>query len=100
MWAWSASALCCRAATAANIKLQVVPFKAGYHPAMVGSFTVLGFEDPKVGPIVHIGALGSATVIDDQQRVRIYEEAWTDLMGTAASHDRSITMIRQAAKEM
>ncbi|MFC5666391.1 helix-turn-helix domain-containing protein [Kitasatospora misakiensis] len=87
-------------ATTANIKLQVVPFRAGFHPAMIGSFTVLSFDDPKVGPIVHIGALGSATVIDDRERVRIYEETWSDLTGTAESHDRSSRMIKQAAKEL
>ncbi|MET8626167.1 helix-turn-helix transcriptional regulator [Kitasatospora sp. NPDC004669] len=87
-------------ATEANIKLQVVPFTAGFHPAMTGSFTVLSFEDPKVGPIVHIEALGSATVIGDRERVRGYEDTWADLIGTAASHDRSISMLKQAAKEM
>jgi transcriptional regulator with XRE-family HTH domain len=86
-------------ATAANIKLQVVPFRSGFHPAMTGSFTMLSFEDPKVGPIVHIEALGSATVIDDRERVRGYEGTWDDLIGTAASHDRSISMLKQAAKE-
>ncbi|MFJ9697943.1 helix-turn-helix domain-containing protein [Kitasatospora sp. NPDC101183] len=86
-------------ATQANIKLQVVPFSAGFHPAMTGSFTVLSFEDPKVGPIVHIEALGSATVIDDRERVRGYEDTWDDLIGTAASHDRSISMLKRAAKE-
>ncbi|MFI9363953.1 helix-turn-helix domain-containing protein [Kitasatospora sp. NPDC053057] len=87
-------------ATAANVKLQVVPFRSGFHPAMTGSFTMLSFEDAKVGPIVHIEALGSATVIDDRERVRGYEDTWADLIGTAASHDRSIRMLKQAAKEM
>ncbi|MFJ2190929.1 DUF5753 domain-containing protein [Kitasatospora sp. NPDC087861] len=84
-------------ATAANIKLQVVPFRSGFHPAMTDSFTMLSFEDAKVGPIVHIEALGSATVIDDRERVRGYEDTWADLIGTAAGHDRSISMLKEAA---
>lgn len=87
-------------ATTANIKLQVVPFSGGYHPAMSGSFTILSFADPKVKPLVHVETLRSATVIDDAERVLDYEDVWSDLVGTAASHDASVRMIKQAIEEL
>ncbi|WP_280666600.1 MULTISPECIES: helix-turn-helix domain-containing protein [unclassified Kitasatospora] len=87
-------------ASTPNIKLQIVPFAAGFHPAMTGAFTMLTFEDPKVGPLIHLEALSSTTVIDDRERVRRYEESWADLIATAASRDESVRIVTQAAKEL
>lgn len=37
-----------------NVILQVLPFGAGAHPAMVGSFVVLDFPDPADPELVYV----------------------------------------------
>lgn len=83
-----------------NVKLQVVPFAAGGHPGMNGSFTVLTFKDPTVSPIVYMETMVSTSVIDRPEDVERYDDAWSDLQGTAASRDESLKIIMSAAKEL
>jgi transcriptional regulator with XRE-family HTH domain len=82
-----------------NVRLQVVPFKAGVHPGMSGPFIVLTFPDAAIKPIVYLENLASAGVTSKPEDVAKYERAFTDLIATALGHEASLSLIEEVRKE-
>ncbi|WP_436738018.1 helix-turn-helix domain-containing protein [Streptomyces sp. BBFR102] len=80
-----------------TVRVQVVPFKAGIHAGMDGSFTLLKFED--ASPIVYLENLVGASVMRRRADVAQYEEAFTDLQILAVGPQESLGMIKDAIKE-
>lgn len=83
-----------------NITIQVLPFSAGPHPAMDGSFVIIEFPEPADPDVVylesHTGSLylEAATVIDR------YNLVFNHLRAKALDTEQSRVMIVQAAKEL
>jgi transcriptional regulator with XRE-family HTH domain len=55
-----------------NVTLQVLPFAAGAHPAMVGAFSVLRFADQELPDIVYVEHLNNASYLDRREDVERY----------------------------
>jgi Domain of unknown function (DUF5753)/Helix-turn-helix domain len=55
-----------------NVTLQVLPFAAGAHPAMVGAFSVLRFPDQELPDIVYVEHLNNAAYLDKRGEVERY----------------------------
>ena len=55
-----------------NITVQVLPFTAGAHPAMLGSFTVMQFTDPSDRDVVYLEAETGALYLEKPEDVRRY----------------------------
>jgi transcriptional regulator with XRE-family HTH domain len=55
-----------------NITLQVVPFRAGGHPAAGGPFTILRFAEPDLPDIVYLEQLTSAVYLDKKHETDTY----------------------------
>jgi transcriptional regulator with XRE-family HTH domain len=55
-----------------NVTLQVLPFAAGAHPAMVGAFSVLRFADQELPDVVYVEHLSNATYLDRREEVERY----------------------------
>jgi transcriptional regulator with XRE-family HTH domain len=55
-----------------NVTLQVLPFGAGAHPAMVGAFSVLRFSDPELPDVVYLEHLTNASYLDKRDEVERY----------------------------
>src|SRR6266498_3250265 len=60
------------AASLPRVTLQVLPFGAGAHPAMVGAFTVLRFEDAELPDVVYLEHLTNAVYLDKREEVEHY----------------------------
>jgi hypothetical protein len=60
------------ATTLPQVTLQVLPFGAGAHPAMVGAFTVLRFEDRELPDVVYVEHLTSALYLNKREEVDQY----------------------------
>jgi hypothetical protein len=83
-----------------NVRVQVIPFKAGVHPAMDGPFTVMQFKERQgLKPIIYLENLAGALVVRTPPDVEHYQEAFTDLQATALSPVDSLHMIKAALKE-
>ncbi|WP_165984366.1 helix-turn-helix transcriptional regulator [Streptomyces sp. YIM 98790] len=83
-----------------NVRVQVVPFRAGRHPGMNGSFHVLHFpEGAALKSIVYLENLADAWVGRQQADVERYEEAFTDLQALAPGPQESLDMIKKAIEE-
>ena len=63
----------------ANVTVQVLPFDAGVHPAMVGPFTVMTFPDPDDLGVVNVENATGALFLEDPAELRVYDEIWSTL---------------------
>ncbi|MGI5349755.1 helix-turn-helix domain-containing protein [Streptomyces sp. CA-250714] len=83
-----------------NVRVQVVPFKLGLHPAMSGPFVVLRFSDRAVPRhIVYLENLAGAWVYRKEGDVERYVEAFADLQALAPGPHESLNLIKKAVKE-
>jgi transcriptional regulator with XRE-family HTH domain len=81
----------------ANVTVQVLPFDAGVHPAMVGSFTTMTFADPDDLGIVNLENAAGALFLEDPTELRIYDEIWGTLQASALSADDSQAFLRSTS---
>jgi Domain of unknown function (DUF5753) len=68
-----------------EVTLQVLPFDAGPHPAMLGAFVLLKFDEPVAPDIVYIEALGGDLFLDDEASIKRYASTFEHLRASAAS---------------
>jgi transcriptional regulator with XRE-family HTH domain len=55
-----------------NVTVQVLPYTAGAHPAMLGSFTLMQFPDPADRDVVYLEAETGALYLEKPEDVRRY----------------------------
>jgi hypothetical protein len=55
-----------------NVTLQILPFDAGAHPAMLGTFTILRFPDRELPDVVYLEHLTNAVYLDKRDEVERY----------------------------
>jgi hypothetical protein len=84
------------AAARPNLTLQVVPFGAGGHAAVGGSFTILRFDDSDLPDVVYTEQLTGALYFDKRTDVEAYTEAM-DLLSVVAATPARTTAILTAA---
>ena len=61
------------------VTLQILPFRAGAHPAMGGPFTILRFAEPDLADVVYIEQLTSALYLDKPAEADSYLEVMDQL---------------------
>jgi transcriptional regulator with XRE-family HTH domain len=83
-----------------NVRVQVVPFRAGHHPGMGGSFFVFQFPD-RLGlkPLVYLENLADALVKRSDAEVERYADAFSELQSVALGPKDSLSMIKEAIEE-
>ncbi|WP_053680080.1 helix-turn-helix domain-containing protein [Streptomyces sp. WM4235] len=80
-----------------EMRIQVLPFAAGQHPATVGSFNVLRFEkDPD---IVYAESYGLANVTANPETVRDCTHRYDHLQAAALSVEQSAALIARVREE-
>jgi transcriptional regulator with XRE-family HTH domain len=76
-----------------NVALRVLPFAAGAHPGVDGSFTVLEFADPSNPRIVYLDRMTDSKYLDGLRDVAAYRHAHEQLRASALSVSDSREMI-------
>jgi transcriptional regulator with XRE-family HTH domain len=80
-----------------NITIQVLPFDTGVHPAMVGPFTMLTFQDPDDRGMVNLESAAGMLFLEEPAEIRVYDEIWSTLQARALSPDDSQTFLRSTS---
>jgi hypothetical protein len=83
-----------------NVTLQVVPFSAGAHPAMEGSFNILGFPEPADPNIIYFEYHTGALYLEKPQEVQRYSLMFDHLRASAQPVDASRALITRVADEL
>jgi transcriptional regulator with XRE-family HTH domain len=67
-----------------NLKVQILPFELGAHPAMESNFTILQLPDPASGVVFAEGMIGS-TYLDRPEDLKRYHDVFSKLQSIALS---------------
>jgi len=87
------------AAQQPGITIQVIPFAAGWHPALYGMFWIFRFPDAQLPDIVYSEALTGANYLSKPEETARYAEALDRMCAQAASPEHTITILRDIMKE-
>ncbi|MET8649864.1 MULTISPECIES: helix-turn-helix domain-containing protein [Nocardia] len=82
-----------------NIILQILPFAAGAHPGMLGSFTLLDFPQPDDPELVYVEGITGDTLIEGHLEIRRFGVIFDQLRAMALSPRDSIAHIEQVAQD-
>lgn len=82
-----------------TVHLQVIPFDAGAHPGMPGSFVVMNFAEA-IGPaIVYIDSQAGDLFLEEEADIARYNLVFTHLRAGALSPSASAELIAAAAQD-
>jgi transcriptional regulator with XRE-family HTH domain len=84
----------------ANVSVQVLPYKAGAHPAMDGSFIVLGFPAAGDPDVAYQEGQAGSLYLEEPRQVERYTLMFDHLIAKALDPDESRRLIAQAAEEL
>jgi len=82
-----------------NVRLQVIPFRAGGHAAAGGSFSILRFPDQDLPDVVYVEQLTSALYLDKREDVDEYATAMELLCVQADPPARTPDILDRMLKE-
>ncbi len=80
-----------------NVILQVLPFDAGAHPAMVGSFVILDFQTPADPELVYVEGIAGDDIVEGHNEIRRFGVMFDQLRAMALSPRDSAALIADAA---
>ncbi len=83
-----------------NVMVQVLPYSAGAHGAMAGSFAILGFPQPIDPDVVYLENMSSALFLEEPDEIARYVQVFDYLRAMALSPHDSGDMLRTAAEEL
>jgi transcriptional regulator with XRE-family HTH domain len=83
-----------------NVILQILPFEAGAHPGMAGSFTLLDFPNPADPELVYVEGIAGDDLIEGHTEIRRFGVIFDQLRAMALSPRDSMNLINEAAEHM
>ncbi|GAA3355524.1 hypothetical protein GCM10020366_16000 [Saccharopolyspora gregorii] len=81
-----------------NVTLQVIPFGTGLHAGVVGAFTLLEYDgEPS---LVGMEQLGASLLLDEDEHIRMYVDAWQSLQAVTLSPADSLELVRDLVVQL
>jgi transcriptional regulator with XRE-family HTH domain len=82
-----------------NVTFQVIPFDAGAHAGMPGSFIVLQFTEEAIPDVIYIDSMAGDLFLEAESDVRRYKLVFEHLRAVSASPDASRALLASLATE-
>jgi transcriptional regulator with XRE-family HTH domain len=82
-----------------NVVLQILPFRAGAHPGMVGAFSILRFADGDLPDVVYVEHLTNAQYLDRRDDVNRYLHVMDRISMRAAPPDKTVDILHKILQE-
>lgn len=82
-----------------NVTIQVLPFSAGVHPAMDGSYSVLGFPMPSDPAVVYLENQAGSVYLEEPADVDRFSRMFSHLIAKALSPEDSGRLLRRVASD-
>jgi transcriptional regulator with XRE-family HTH domain len=83
-----------------NVTLQVLPFGAGAHSAMVGAFSLLRFADRELPDVVYLEHLTSALYLDKRDEVERYLDVMELLCVESEPPAKTVELLDEILSEL
>ena len=88
------------AAKLPNVTLQVLPFDAGAHPAMLGAFSILRFADRELPDVVYLEHLTNAVYLDKRDEVERYLDVMELLCVQSEPPARTVALLERTLDQL
>jgi transcriptional regulator with XRE-family HTH domain len=88
------------AAALPNVTLQIIPYSAGAHAGMLGSFAIMEFEDAATPDVIYLDSMAGNLFLESEVEVRRYRLVFEHLRADAMSPDGSRTDVGAIRDEM
>ncbi|MBV9450923.1 MAG: helix-turn-helix domain-containing protein [Streptosporangiaceae bacterium] len=88
------------AAQRPKLTIQIIPYAAGWHPALYGMFNIFRFPDAELPDIVYSEALTGACYLSKPEESARYTQALDRMCVQAATPEESLTILRDTLKEI
>ena len=79
-----------------HVTFQVIPFDAGAHPGMPGSFILLQFGDAAIPDVIYVDTMAGELFLEEEADVRRYKLVFEHLRAVAASPEASLSLVTSA----
>jgi transcriptional regulator with XRE-family HTH domain len=83
-----------------QIRLQVLPFSLGPHPAMYGPFHIFRFAQPELPDVAYVESLVGAIYLDERNDVSAFREALDRMSAQAPQATRTQEFLDARRKEL
>lgn len=83
-----------------NVRLQVIPFDAGAHPGMLGSFVLMEFPDQGDRDLIYVEFMGGDIFREATQDLARFHGIFTHLEQLAYDEAESAALIEAVVREM
>jgi hypothetical protein len=87
------------ASTLPNVTIQVLPFAAGAHAGMDGTFAILDFPDAEDPDVVFAENATGGLFLEKSDELRKYVFIFDQIRSTALSPEKSATLITMLTEE-
>jgi transcriptional regulator with XRE-family HTH domain len=82
-----------------NVTIQVIPYGAGAHPGMDGSFVILAFPDPDDPSIVYVESAAGGLFLEQDPEIRRYILMFEHLRAAASGLDATAALLEAIVSE-
>jgi hypothetical protein len=82
-----------------NVEIQILPFAAGPHAGMDGTFAILEFEEDEDADVVFAENATGGLFLEKAEELRKYYSVFETIRGTALDPEESIEMIEMLVEE-
>lgn len=83
-----------------NVKIQVLPYSVGGHPAAGGSFSILRFPEPELADMVYMEQLTTSGYLEKKHEVEVYMTVMNKLSVIAPTPGESRDFLRKVLGEL
>jgi transcriptional regulator with XRE-family HTH domain len=87
-------------ATKPNLTAQVIPYAAGAHPGMQGSFILLDFPDPADSSLIYMESLAGDLFLENSTDISRYAENFQHLRAAALRPDETVALFTEVADKL
>jgi hypothetical protein len=82
-----------------NVRLQVLPFRAGGHPCMPGSFSIISFAEAEAVDVVHADTITSTVWVEDTGESAAYSTFFERTARLSLAQHDSVLLIDAIRQE-
>ncbi len=83
-----------------NVRLQVLPFRAGGHPCVAGPFNIISFAEAEAVDVVHVDTIASTVWVENEAESDVYSTYFDRTARLSLAQHDSAVLIDSLRKGM
>ncbi|MFK0116843.1 DUF5753 domain-containing protein [Streptomyces sp. NPDC090994] len=83
-----------------NVRLQVLPFRAGGHACMAGAFSIVSFAEPEAADVIHVDTIAATVWVEDEVESGTYSSFFDRTARLSLAPKDSLRLIESVSEDM